>query len=158
MVASKVDMPITSSDTCDPESTSQLFTDSSSRLTVNIETALFQDMEKATTEISEDTEKSFTEENPPYFDEDIPETSENIDCMITLSFIMKYHLSGQASSDLLTIFKLLGKNEHQMSDMSLKKIKKWLDRVMLISFISVKMFHNFQRCKSKKSSFSFKVL
>ena len=90
MVASKVDMPITSSETCD----------SSSRLTVNIETALYQDMEKATTEISEDTEKSFTEENPPYFDEDIPETSENIDCMVTLSFIMKFHLSGQASSDL----------------------------------------------------------
>ena len=71
-------MPITSSDTCDPESTSQLFTDSSSGLTVNIETALYQDMEKATTEISEDTEKSFTEENPPYFDEDIPGTSENV--------------------------------------------------------------------------------
>ena len=28
--------------------------------------------------ISEDTEKSFTEENPPYFDEDIPGTSENV--------------------------------------------------------------------------------
>ena len=66
-------MPITLSDTCDPESTSQLFTNSSSRLTVNIETALYQDMEKATTEISEDTEKSFTKENPPYFDEDIQE-------------------------------------------------------------------------------------
>ena len=62
--------------------------------------------------------------------------------MVTLSFIMKHHLSGQASSDLLTVFKLLGENEHQMSDMSLKKIKKCLDRVMLISFISVKMFHN----------------
>ena len=33
-------------------------------------------MEKATTEISEDNENSFKEENPPYFDEDIPGTSE----------------------------------------------------------------------------------
>lgn len=48
----------------------------------------------------------------------------NESCMAMLSYIMKHHLSGQASTDLLSLLKLLGKNEHQMSDMSLQKIKE----------------------------------
>ena len=50
-----------------------------------LETLHDVDLIKATTEISEDTEKSFTGENPPYFDEDIPGT-------VTEGYIQTFYL------------------------------------------------------------------
>lgn len=211
MGASNVDMPSTSSDTSmnpnfssSPEPESPAFTDASSSA-LNIETASSLEMEKATTEFSEDNrpefEKMFTVENPPYFDEDIhgyqqdlvdvrdsicsdldkpsnfssdeeskdsiysslssdsedyissqdtedSETEEDVPTfskcdesfMVTLSFTMKHHLSGQASSDLLTLLKLLGKSEHQMGDMSLKKLKE------LVGACDADIIHFCEKC------------